>query len=78
MSRPSRASRRRSYGEILSELEGVQARLSELTGLQQVQEELTTHQEELEQQNLRLLESQTLLQESHERYVELFDLAPVA
>lgn len=78
MSRPSRVSRRRPYGEILSELERVQARVMELTSLRQVQQELTTHQEQLEQQNQQLLESQVQLQESHERYVELFDLAPIA
>ena len=39
--------------------------------------ELRVHQIQLEMQNESLLQAQTLLAESHERYVELYDFSPV-
>lgn len=44
---------------------------------EQVLHDLRVHQEELEQQNQALREAQGLLEESRNRYTELYDLAPL-
>src|SRR5262245_1430891 len=69
--------RRRPYAEVEAELVTLQARLAELAKLKQLQHDLVVQQQELELQNQELIESRHALEESHERYVELFDLAPV-
>src|SRR5262249_3385312 len=49
----------------------------DLGALQRMQHDLAVHQEELELQNQQLIESRREIEESHERYVDLFDMAPV-
>ena len=46
--------------------------------LQQVVHELHVHQVELEMQNRELRESRELLEQSHSRYADLYDFAPVS
>jgi signal transduction histidine kinase len=59
----------------LEKLEPVLAARDELTATVQ---ELQRHQIELEMQNRALREAQLALEQSHHRYVDLYDFAPVA
>jgi len=59
-------------GALPTELDGLS-----LARLQEALHELKVHQVELEMQNEELRRSQAELEASHERYVDLFDLAPM-
>lgn len=71
-----RGSRRRLTGRgSLNRPEDPHSRQEELEALVH---ELEVHQMELQMQNQELLESRRAVELSHERYVSLYDLAPVA
>jgi PAS domain S-box-containing protein len=77
MGRSTRARRRPTYADLVAKLRDVESRLGQLNALERVQHDLATHQEELEIQNQKLRESRKEIEQSHDRYVDLFDLAPV-
>jgi PAS domain S-box-containing protein len=72
------ARRGRSYTQLLTELESLRGRLVDVADLERMRQDLTVQQRELEHRNEELVESRRAIEESHERYADLFDLAPVA
>ncbi len=66
-----------SRGELLDELQRRQADL-ELQDPRRLVHELQTHQIELELQNRELRETHSALEESRQRYVDLYDFAPIS
>src|SRR5881409_419582 len=63
--------------ELLLELKSLRERLSTSASLEKTIHELRVHQEEVEIQNAQLAEMQAALEESRERYADLYDFAPV-
>jgi PAS domain S-box-containing protein len=81
---PQPEHRRMSKGELLHRLHGLQSPSLDKslgkdreTELQAVLHELETYQIELEMQNRELVESREALEESHDRFVSLYDFAPI-
>jgi len=63
--------------ELIERLQDLQAKQIVRDGLEQAAAELEVHQAELEIQNRELIETQKLLEQSRERYANLFDFAPI-
>jgi signal transduction histidine kinase/CheY-like chemotaxis protein len=67
-----------SKAELIRALESLESTLTGQDELKRVVRELQRHQIELEMQNRELREAQQALEQSHHRYVDLYDFAPVA
>jgi signal transduction histidine kinase/CheY-like chemotaxis protein len=67
-----------SKAELVRALEGLHPVLLARDELKVLVQDLQRHQLELELQNRALREAQQALEESHHRYVDLYDFAPVA
>ena len=67
-----------SRDELLAEILATEAALGGQNRLHDLAEELRLHQEELRVQQTQLLEAQHALEESRDRYADLFDFAPIA
>lgn len=69
---------RLSKDQLIGTVRALEKRLRDDDHLKQVVHELRVHQEEVRVQQDQLLEAQTLLEASRDRYADLFDFAPVA
>src|SRR5262245_27834167 len=66
-----------SKSDLLREIYSAQAILGVQGTLQQIAQDLQVHQEEVRVQQSQLVEAQQALEESRDRYADLFDFAPV-
>jgi PAS domain S-box-containing protein len=66
-----------SKTDLLQEIYSVQAALGTDGSLLKIAQDLQVHQEEVRAQQSQLIESQHALEESRDRYADLFDFAPV-
>src|SRR5262249_36558548 len=66
-----------SKAELVDELRRLRQRLGQEAELKQVIHDLHVHQEELRTQQEQLAESRLALEESRNRYADLFEVAPV-
>ncbi|MCP3135939.1 hybrid sensor histidine kinase/response regulator [Pyxidicoccus xibeiensis] len=67
-----------SKAELIRALEQLEPVLAARDELQRVVQDLRRHQIEVEMQNRALRDAQQALEQSHHRYVDLYDFAPVA
>jgi len=67
-----------SKADLVRALESLHPVLADRDELKGLVQELQRHQLELEMQNRALRDAQQALEESHHRYVDLYDFAPVA
>jgi len=67
-----------SRAELVAALHSLEARLRDDAERRALVHELQVHQEELEAQNDQLIEMQQALESARDRYVDLFEFAPVA
>src|SRR5262245_16651287 len=70
--------RRRSPKEIIEELTRLQETSSEGRDRLSMLHEISVYQEELLVQNEQLIHTQTALEETRDRFIELYDFAPSA
>lgn len=66
-----------SREDLLREIGALQVLLGDDVSLSEVVHELQVHQEEVKAQQTQLLEAQQALEESRDRYADLFDFAPI-
>jgi PAS domain S-box-containing protein len=69
--------RNTSREDLIAEIERLQAELRQAKDSGSLIHELTVHQEEIEVQTAQLIDTQHALEESRDRYVDLYDFAPV-
>ena len=67
-----------SRDELLAEIDAVQEIVGTHGSLRDVVQELHVHQEEVRVQQHQLLDAQRTLEESRDRYADLYDFAPIA
>ena len=67
-----------SRDELLAEILAVQAAFGDGIRLADLAQDLRVHQEELQAQQGQLVEAQRALEDSRDRYADLFDFAPLA
>lgn len=67
-----------SREELLDEIHTAQKIIGQDRALPDIVQELRVHQEEVEVQQCQLLEAQRALEDSRDRYADLYDFAPVA
>src|SRR5262245_2756299 len=67
-----------SRAELVAALHSLEARLRDDAERRALVHELQVHQEELEAQHTQLIEMQQALESARDRYLDLFEFAPVA
>src|SRR5262245_28184779 len=66
-----------SKGELIAEIRELEAKVRDNVELKKAYHELAVHQQEIRHQNEQLLEAHGALEDSRNRYADLYDFAPL-